>query len=421
MIRRHLRTIALAALLCGLLAAGVSFLRGERYTASSTIELAVGAFAAPSPFDFTTRSAVDIERVLRTEREYLESREVFEAAARDLGIEPLVLAKAAEVSGGEASNTLVVRAEAGSFLEARAYSRAVADAYVALRAATRTAEIDRQIEAVEARLRALQERLNDGERGSVAEEYSKWATIRGNLSVQAALGQTFASIGEPPQFEPRRTAPGPLVSGVIGALLGAAVATGVLLLRRQTSDRIEHAEEAAELTGWGTAVSLVVDEGGGLGPRVRIDDTALQTLANRLDLLAGGQARRIAVVGSDSAARAAAVAAAVAEAYESRGLLDLTRDPPANGDGRRGQTSGVHVAVGASWVDQSPDVVLLVLTLGHSRPEEVRTLAEALARRSRAATALVLLEPRSAQRRGGHRARLPKPALPRATAPAALR
>jgi capsular polysaccharide biosynthesis protein len=246
-LRSYWPWVLVGAVVFAVVAFAVSAERSSRYRASGNVFL-VTAQDAPVPVEGQT---VDPVRRVRNEAEVMMSRDVASRASRRLGTMTTAdVLSAVEATPSTKTDIVTLSASAGSARESVRLLNAVEAAYETLtreraQAAYQNvlAQLQRDRSDVEARLRAVQGTLtvdpNNAEAARQSELLSQdIASIQGQateLSLKQLNAETPVRLFAPLDPPTKKISPNPLRNAVLGALLGAFVATLLVWWRASRS------------------------------------------------------------------------------------------------------------------------------------------------------------------------------------------
>jgi capsular polysaccharide biosynthesis protein len=246
-LRSYWPWVLVGAVVFAVVAFAVSAERSSRYRASGNVFL-VTAQDAPVPVEGQT---VDPVRRVRNEAEVMMSRDVASRASRQLGTMTTAdVLSAVEATPSTKTDIVTLSASAGSARESVRLLNAVEAAYETLtreraQAAYQNvlAQLQRDRSDVEARLRAVQGTLtvdpNSAEAARQSELLSQdIASIQEQateLSLKQLNAETPVRLFAPLDPPTKKISPNPLRNAVLGALLGASVATLLVWWRASRS------------------------------------------------------------------------------------------------------------------------------------------------------------------------------------------
>lgn len=212
-IRRRWRTLAAVLVLVLAAAAAAGLLAPRQYSASASVTV--------SPIRLSTTYSNNNDINISTERAVIASRQVATIAAAHLtpAVTPDTLTSATSVAAPSGSTVLQVTVTAPTPAEAAAWANAVADAYVTVRAQSALAAAQPSIDALNARIAAVNPKntstLSDLKAQVVALQHVGDGTAR--IIGRASAPSSPSSLGLTSY----------LVGGLVGGLLlGALVAIG---------------------------------------------------------------------------------------------------------------------------------------------------------------------------------------------------
>jgi len=327
------------AIVFAVVAYAVSAGRSDRYRASGNIFLFT---AQDAPVTVEGQAADPVRRV-RNEAEVMMSRDVASRASRELGtMTPAEVLSAVNATPSTRTDIVTLSASAGSARESVRLLNAVEEAYETLtreRALavyqSALAQLERDRSDVEARLRAVQGTLatdpNSAEaarqRDLLSQDISSIQEQATELSLKQLNAERPVRLFAPSDPETKKTSPNPLRNAVLGALLGAVVATLLVWWRASRSRFTGRPSVAAARLGLPLLGDVPAERSGpraGTGARPR--DTYHWILAMVDRAVQECPSKVIVVTGADDTGASATVivnlAAAAVEAGRSVLLVD---------------------------------------------------------------------------------------------------
>jgi Mrp family chromosome partitioning ATPase len=238
-IRRSLLLIVLLVVV-GIVAVNVlKQYEGSRYDASARVLISTQPLVQiiAGTVSGTTPPFVDPTRIMADARALAGSGDVYRHAARATGDSPSALKDATNVSGGADDDLLTFTASSDDAKGAIAVANAVADAYVAYRAAINSREISGQTIRLRAKLAGLQP--SDSARREIQALLNKLDALASLTSSDAKVVQTASSA--------TKTTPAPVKDSFLGFSLGLVIGLLVAAVREAVDTRIRSEEDVEDL------------------------------------------------------------------------------------------------------------------------------------------------------------------------------
>jgi capsular polysaccharide biosynthesis protein len=382
-LRSYWPWVLVGAVVFAVVAFAVSAERSSRYRASGNVFL-VTAQDAPVPVEGQT---VDPVRRVRNEAEVMMSRDVASRASRQLGTMTTAdVLSAVEATPSTKTDIVTLSASAGSARESVRLLNAVEAAYETLtreraQAAYQNvlAQLQRDRSDVEARLRAVQGTLtvdpNNAEAARQSELLSQdIASIQEQateLSLKQLNAETPVRLFAPLDPPTKKISPNPLRNAVLGALLGAFVATLLVWWRASRSRVAVRPSVAAARLGLPLLGDVPAKQSGPpTGTRGRPRDTYHWILAIVDRAVQECPSKVIIVTGADDTRASASVVGNLAAAAKEAGRPALLVDADA-------RTAFLTSALDADAAPGFSDVVaegLSVTDVGLSRDIDGTTI-----------------------------------------------
>ena len=336
---RRLLVWATVGLLIGAL---LGFAYGSTRPDSATAEAVITILPEASVTSVALGAAdtgQDATAFIQSELIVLTGRQLREQVQTQLG-----LGTTSGITASQVGLTYVVNVRASAADRGQAVRRlkATVDAYAAQREKALTADIERAVTSVNARLKSVQEALESpalrprvtgptdappAEARALQEEYGRLVTV--NSALGFARGQLARSVTTVQPAAPVDGGPSPAVQGAAaGAVVGVLVALGVLLLHRRMRRRVS---DAGELAGLGVPVLLPAlprDSGRAFPIAVSEVSREARLVGARLVPTTSDEQVALVLFGTSTDAGTGFVAAALAAALAERGpvLLLLAND-----------------------------------------------------------------------------------------------
>jgi uncharacterized protein involved in exopolysaccharide biosynthesis len=211
------------------------------------------------------------EQYARSQANLARGPEVRSAAADATEHEVLEIEEAVGVTALVDSNTLEITATTDEALKSKQIADAVAEAYISNRRDYARAGLERAIDDIKVRLVAVEEQLRtlssnsdsarvQAELEAAKSQYDELTARQYELEIDLNLKNGEAELIARAELPDTPVSPKPLRSGVLGFMLGALLAAGVVLLRDRFDTRLRSREEAEAVTGFMSVGEIPFDK-----------------------------------------------------------------------------------------------------------------------------------------------------------------